>query len=52
MAGRIDATGRFVGNNANTTVAGALSQDGKEAGYMFNQAIGLGSLSGLTLWGQ
>lgn len=52
MAGRIDASGRFVDNNVNTSVAGALSQNGKEAGYMFNQAIGLGNLSGLTLWGQ
>ena len=52
MAGRIDGTGRFVDNNVNTSVAGALSQNGKEAGYMFNQAIGLGNLSGLTLWGQ
>jgi len=52
MVGRIDGTGRFVDNNVNTSVAGALSQNGKEAGYMFNQAIGLGNLSGLTLWGQ
>ena len=52
MAGRIDASGRFVDNNVNTSVAGALSQNGKEAGYMLNQAIGLGNLSGLTLWGQ
>jgi hypothetical protein len=52
MAGRIDASGRFVDNNVNTSVSGALSQNGKEAGYMFNQAIGLGNLSGLTLWGQ
>ncbi len=52
MAGRIDGAGRFVDNNVNTSVSGALSQNGKEAGYMFNQAIGLGNLSGLTLWGQ
>ena len=52
MAGRIDHTGRLVDSNVNTSVAGALSQDGKEAGYMFNQTIGRGNLSGLTLWGQ
>lgn len=52
VAGRIDGTGRFVGNNANTSIAGGLSHDGTEAGYMFNQAIGLGNLTGLTLWGQ
>jgi hypothetical protein len=52
MAGNIDTKGRFVDRNANTSVAGALSQNGKEAGYMFNQAIGLGNLSGLTLWEQ
>ena len=52
MAGNIDAQGRFLDRNGATSVAGALSQNGKEAGYMFNQAIGLGNLSGLTLWGQ
>lgn len=52
MSGEIDLTGRFVNRNVNTSVAGAVSMDGKEVGYMFNQAIGLGNLSGMTLWGR
>jgi hypothetical protein len=33
-------------------VAGALSVDGKEAGYLFGKAFSAGNLSGITLWGR
>ncbi len=37
--------------DATQRVAGAVSFDGTEAGYLFEQQIFGGSLSGLTLWG-
>ena len=36
---------------ATQRVAGAVSFDGTEAGYLFEKQILGGSLSGLTLWG-
>lgn len=52
LSGQIDPSGRFVDANLNTNVAGALSTNGEEAGYMFKQTIGQGALTGLTLWGR
>lgn len=51
--GRINSDGIFVGKTANQHVAGALSLDAKEAGYLFNVNAGAGgSYHGVTLWGQ
>ena len=53
--GAIDSTnGIFlgVGNSAESNLAGALSLDGKQAGYAFRSPVGLGSLQGATLWGR
>jgi hypothetical protein len=48
----------FVGTNgvffdrsvAGTAIAGATALDGKSAGYLFEKAVGAGTLSGITLW--
>lgn len=47
-------TGIFLGSgsNADSNLAGALSLDGKQAGYSFRAPVGLGSLQGATLWGR
>ncbi|NDE53318.1 MAG: hypothetical protein EB069_01800 [Actinobacteria bacterium] len=53
--GLIDpSTGIFLGsgNNADSNLAGALSLDGKQAGYAFRAPVGSGSLQGATLWGR
>lgn len=53
MEGRINSAGIFVGKTSNQHVAGALSLDAKEAGYLFNvDAAHGGSYHGVTLWGQ
>jgi hypothetical protein len=41
---------QFTGGSAFTT--GALSLDGKEAGYFFEKPVPAGQLSGITLWGR
>lgn len=35
-----------------TTLTGALSTDGKEAGYLFSKQVSQGTLNGYTLWGR
>ncbi len=40
------------GSTGFTTVNGALSTDGKEAGYLFSKQVSLGTLNGYTLWGR
>ena len=42
--------GLFVGSNASQRVAGALSRDGKEAGFLFSRIHELGVFQGVTLW--
>lgn len=37
-------------SGSNGTVAGSLSRDGAEAGYLFNLPTAAGTLSGTTLW--
>jgi len=53
FAGRIDPqTGIFLGQGAaaGQSLAGALSLGGRQAGYHFSTPVGLGSISGATLW--
>lgn len=54
MAGNLDPkTGLFLGQGDNaSTLAGALTLDGKTAGYLFKQPVGNGALEGATLWGR
>jgi len=50
--GIVSPTGILLGQTGNAYVAGALSVDGKEAGYLFGKAFSTGNLSGITLWGR
>jgi hypothetical protein len=50
--GLISPNGIMLGQSGNAYVAGALSVDGKEAGYLFGKAFSAGNLSGITLWGR
>jgi hypothetical protein len=50
VSGKINIEGVFVGTNATDRVAGALSRDGTEAGYLFNKDVAAGTFRGITLW--
>lgn len=53
LSGAINPQGIFVGKNADQHLAGALSLDGKQAGYLFNlNAADGGAYRGITLWSQ
>lgn len=52
VAGKVNVEGVFVGANATERVAGALSRDGKEAGYLFSKDVSTGTFRGITLWGR
>jgi hypothetical protein len=48
--GKVNNEGVFVGTTATDRVAGALSRDGTEAGYLFNKDVAAGTFRGITLW--
>ncbi len=50
--GVITPTGMMQSVGGNSGSAGALSLDGKEAGYFFVKTVAAGGLSGITLWGR
>jgi hypothetical protein len=50
VKGKINDEGVFVGTTATDRVAGALSRDGTEAGYLFNKDVAAGTFRGITLW--
>ena len=50
-AGSVLANGVFLSTGGNTWVAGGLSLDGREAGYLFERNLPNGQLRGITLWG-
>jgi hypothetical protein len=50
--GVIKANGVLQSQAGNAFLAGALSLDGKEAGYFFDKSLAAGQLSGITLWGR
>ena len=50
--GKVNVEGVFVGTNATERVAGAISRDGKEAGYLFSKDVSAGTFRGITLWGR
>jgi len=50
VSGNINAEGVFVGIAPGQRVAGAISYDGKEAGFLFNRDNALGVFKGITLW--
>jgi hypothetical protein len=49
-AGRLQGGGYFYNNTDAQRVVGAVSLDGKEAGYFFIKQLDAGSVQGLTLW--
>lgn len=50
-SGRIFSGGYFHNRSADKNIAGAVSIDGREAGYFFDQQLGSGLIQGITLWG-
>lgn len=61
MSGTLNAnTGIFLGSSASGTnasapassLAGAVTLDGRQAGYLFRTQIGRGTFTGATLWGK
>ncbi len=54
-SGKVDVqSGIFISPAAagQGNLAGALSLNGRQAGYFFSNPVGLGSVSGATLWGR
>jgi len=49
-SGRVYYGGYFHSRNPGQSMAGAVSIDGKEAGYFFEKVLENGSIEGLTLW--
>lgn len=52
VAGGIRNDGIFTVKDSDQLVSGALSLDGKEAGYLFERNVGDGVFKGRTLWGK
>lgn len=50
--GLVRSNGVMASQAGNAFVGGALSLDGKEAGYFFEKAVAAGNVTGLTLWGR
>jgi hypothetical protein len=50
VAGKMNDEGIFLGTSAGQRVAGAVSRDGQEAGYLFSRDHGAGVFKGVTLW--
>ena len=50
--GRVSANGIFLSNSGSGSVAGALSLDTRQAGYLFSQPSGGGTYRGATTWGR
>ncbi len=48
--GKMRDDGVFFSTTDSTRVAGAVSFNGKEAGYLFDKTVPLGTLTGTTLW--
>jgi len=49
-AGRVIDGGFFNSRSADQRIAGAISLDGREAGYFFERQLEEGGIQGLTLW--
>lgn len=50
--GTITTSGVMQATTSNAAITGALSLDGREAGYAFDKAVPAGTLRGATLWGR
>jgi hypothetical protein len=51
-SGAVQANGVMAGTTGNTVTRGALSTDGREAGYFFSSNLPAGQVRGVTLWGR
>lgn len=51
-SGAVQANGVMAGTTGNTITRGALSTDGREAGYFFSSNLPAGQVRGVTLWGR
>lgn len=51
-SGNILPSGLMQATAGNATLAGALTPDGREAGYAFQKPMGFDTLQGATLWGR
>ena len=51
-SGNILPSGLMQATAGNATLAGALTPDGREAGYAFQKPLGFDTLQGATLWGR
>lgn len=52
VSGTILPSGLLQATVGNATLAGALTADGREAGYAFQKPLGFDILQGVTLWGR
>lgn len=52
MAGDVRPDGIFAIKDLDQRIAGAVTLDGKEAGYLFERSVGGGLFRGKTLWGR
>jgi hypothetical protein len=48
----VNADGTFASHTTSQQIAGALSTDATQAGYLFEKRLSGGTISGLTLWGR
>lgn len=48
--GKVNDEGVFSGGTSGQRIAGALTRDGKEAGFLFSRTHELGVFQGVTLW--
>lgn len=51
-SGKVGNNGVLQPTQSNASIVGALTLDGREAGYTFEKLIGVGALRGITLWGR
>lgn len=49
-SGKVNDEGVFNGGTSGQRIAGALTRDGKEAGFLFSRTVDLGVFQGVTLW--
>jgi len=49
-AGIISPSGIFVSKSTSDRMAGAITNDGLEAGMLFEKKVGTGTVQGISLW--